>query len=44
MTDKITIETISGQNRLSPSETRSAERSRTYQGIADAMAEQWGVL
>lgn len=28
--------------RLPPSPTRSAERSRTYQGIADAMAEQWG--
>lgn len=34
-------QTDSGQNRLGPSERRSAERSRTYQGIADAMAEQW---
>lgn len=31
-------------HRLSPSPTRSAERSRTYQGIADAMADQWGRL
>ena len=28
--------------RMPPSEKRSRERSRTYQGIADAMAEQWG--
>ena len=32
----------SGQNRLGPSEDRWKERSRTYQGIADAMAAQWG--
>jgi hypothetical protein len=35
-------QTDSGQNRLGPSETRAKERSKTYQGIADAMAEQWG--
>lgn len=35
-------QTDSGQNRLGPSPTRSAIRARTYQGIADAMAEQWG--
>lgn len=35
-------QTDSGQNKLSPSETRAKDRSRTYQGIADAMAEQWG--
>jgi hypothetical protein len=35
-------QTDSGQNRLGPSETRAIERARTYQGIADAMAEQWG--
>lgn len=29
---------------LPPSDTRSMERSRTFQGIADAMAEQWSVL
>ena len=31
-------------HRLPPSENRWKERSRTYQGIADAMAEQWGQL
>lgn len=35
-------QTDSGQNRLGPSEDRWALRSITYQGIADAMAEQWG--
>jgi hypothetical protein len=35
-------QTPSGQNNLGPSDTRAMERSRTYQGIADAMAEQWG--
>ena len=29
---------------LSPGPDRWKERSRTYQGIADAMAEQWGEL
>lgn len=29
-------------HNMSPSPTRWKERSRTYQGIADAMAEQWG--
>ena len=31
----------SGQNKLGPSPERWAERSLTYQGIADAMATQW---
>lgn len=35
-------QTDSGQNKLGPSEDRWKERSRTYQGIADAMAAQWG--
>lgn len=35
-------QTDSGQNKLGPSEKRWAERSKTYQGIADAMANQWG--
>ncbi len=35
-------QTDSGQNRLGPSEDRWKIRSRTYQGIANAMAEQWG--
>lgn len=35
-------QTDSGQNRLGPSENRSELRSKTYHGIAAAMAEQWG--
>lgn len=35
-------QTPSGQNKLGPSEDRWKLRSVTYQGIADAMAEQWG--
>jgi len=35
-------QTDSGQNRLAPGAGRWKERSRTYQGIAEAMAEQWG--
>lgn len=35
-------QTDSGQNRLGPSDGRAAERSRTYQGIADAVGSQWG--
>lgn len=35
-------QTDSGQNKLGPSVTRAMERSRTYPGIARAMAEQWG--
>jgi hypothetical protein len=35
-------QTPSGQNKLGPSPTRAMERSRTYLGIAQAMADQWG--
>jgi site-specific DNA-cytosine methylase len=35
-------QTDTGQNRLGPSEERAAIRSMTYEGIARAMAEQWG--
>lgn len=35
-------QTPSGQNKLGPSEHRARMRSETYQGIADAMAAQWG--
>lgn len=35
-------QTDSGQNRLGPSPDRSTRRARTYRGIADAMATQWG--
>lgn len=34
-------QTDSGQNKLTPSEDRWAKRSVTYDGIANAMAEQW---
>lgn len=34
-------QTDGGQNRLGPSEDRWAERSKTYSGIAQAMAAQW---
>jgi len=33
--------TKSGQNKLAPSDHRAKDRSRTYQGIANAMSEQW---
>jgi hypothetical protein len=35
-------QTPSGQNKLGPSPTRASDRARTYQGIAEAMADQWG--
>jgi len=34
-------QTPSGQNKLGPSPTRAKRRSETYQGIAEAFAEQW---
>jgi hypothetical protein len=37
-------QTPSGQNKLGPSADRWKLRSVTYQGIADAMAAQWGGL
>jgi hypothetical protein len=37
-------QTPGGQNKLGPSPDRWKERSRTYQGIANAMAEQWSDL
>jgi hypothetical protein len=37
-------QTDSGQNKLSPSADRWKLRSTTYQGIAQAMANQWGSL
>lgn len=37
-------QTDSGQNKLSPGEGRAMERAKTYQGWADAMASQWGIL
>ncbi len=35
-------QTPSGQNKLGPSKDRATIRGTTYQGIADAMATQWG--
>ena len=35
-------QTDSGQNRIRPSSDRWKERARTYEGIAKAMARQWG--
>lgn len=35
-------QTDSGQNKLPPSADRWRMRSKTYQGIAEAMATQWG--
>lgn len=35
-------QTPSGQNKLGPSPDRAKIRSRTYEGIAEAMAHQWG--
>ena len=35
-------QTDSGQNKLPPSKNRWKLRSKTYEGIADAMAAQWG--
>ena len=37
-------QTPSGQNNLGPSKNRWKERSKTYQGIGDAMAAQWGAF
>lgn len=37
-------QTDSGQNKLGPSPDRAKLRSKTYQGIADAIADQWGRL
>jgi site-specific DNA-cytosine methylase len=37
-------QTDNGQNKLTPSADRWKIRSTTYNGIAQAMAEQWGAL
>jgi hypothetical protein len=37
-------QTDSGQNKLAPSDDRWKIRSETYEGIAQAMAQQWGNL
>jgi hypothetical protein len=40
--DRWSNQTDGGWNKLPPGENRSKDRSRTYTGIAKAMAEQWG--
>lgn len=42
MVERWSNQTDSGQNRLGPSEDRWKERSRTFPGIAEAMAARWG--
>lgn len=37
-------QTDSGQNKLTPSESRGLDRAKFYPGWAKAMAEQWGNL
>ena len=37
-------QTPSGQNKLGPSPDRWKVRSKTYPGLAEAMAEHWGAL
>jgi len=37
-------QTPSGQNKLGPSPNRWKLRSKTFQGIASAMANQWGTM
>lgn len=39
--ERFNNQTDSGQNKLSPSSNRATLRSKTYQGIADAIVEQW---
>lgn len=41
MVERWANQTDSGQNKLPPSDDRWKLRSRTYAGIAEAMAEQW---
>lgn len=41
--DRYANQTPSGQNNLGPSPERWKLRSATYRGIAEAMADQWGV-
>lgn len=40
--ERFSNQTDSGQNRLGPSPERATERSRTYDGIAEAIVQQWG--
>ena len=40
--DRYSNQTASGQNKLSPSKDRAYLRAKTFPGIANAMATQWG--
>jgi hypothetical protein len=42
MVERWANQTDSGQNILGPNEHRQRERSKTYAGIAAAIADQWG--
>lgn len=42
MAERWSNQTDSGQNKLGPSDKRWMQRARTYTGIAEAMAAQWG--
>lgn len=42
MVERWSNQTDSGQNKLGPSDDRALLRSKTYPGIADAMALHWG--
>lgn len=37
-------QTNGGFNKLAPSDHRATDRAKTYKGIAEAMADQWGKL
>lgn len=37
-------QTASGQNKLAPGPNRKTDRARTYPGISDAFADQWGLF
>ena len=44
MVERWSNQTDSGQNKLPPSEDRWKVRSKTYAGIAAAMASQWSAI
>jgi len=44
MVERWSNQTDSGQNKLTPSQKRWKDRSKTYAGIATAFAKQWGKI
>lgn len=44
MIERWSNQTDSNQNKLTPSDDRWAERSKTYPGIAEAFAEQYAPI